>query len=185
MQELVIDTLKDTYNAEKQILKALPKMEKAATHPKLKEMFRKHLVQTEDHVKRLEEAAKMLKTKPTGKVCKGMQGLIEEGEEAIKEFAGNEVGDAALIVAAQKVEHYEIGAYGTIITWCEQMGLQEVANALKPTLNDEETTDKMLTDVAEGEINRKAIAMPAPEKAKAPAKKSTSNSTPRGKVSVR
>jgi ferritin-like metal-binding protein YciE len=163
MQDLLTDTLKDTYNAEKQILKALPKLEKAATSPKLKEMFRKHLEQTEQHVTRIEEVCKLLETSPSGKVCHGMEGLIKEGNEHIQEFGGNEVGDAALIVCAQKVEHYDIGAYGTIITWAEEMGLQKVADILKETLNEEEQTDKMLSDLAEKEVNMSAIALGSKE----------------------
>lgn len=162
MQELFNETLRDTYNAEKQIVKALPKLAKAAKHPRLKQMFEKHLAQTQEQIKRIEEVAKMVKVRPAGKICHGMEGLVMEGNEHIQEFGGNEVGDAALIVCAQKVEHYEIGAYGTLITWAQEMGRNDVADILRRTLNEEEQTDKMLSQLAESEVNRMAIQMEAP-----------------------
>jgi len=166
MQELFNETLRDTYNAEKQIVKALPKMEKAAQNPQLKMMFKEHLAQTQEHVKRVEEACKMLKVRPAGKICHGMEGLIMEGNEHIQDFGGNEVGDAALIVCAQKVEHYEIGAYGTLITWAEEMGRSDLAKIFKMTLDEEKQTDEKLSGLAEKQVNRQAINMAEPATAK-------------------
>jgi ferritin-like metal-binding protein YciE len=189
MNELIEHTLKDTYSAEKQITKALPKMAKAAKNPELKRMFEQHLEQTNEQIKRLDEVAKILGFKPTGVVCKGMEGLIAEGEEAIEEFGGNEVGDTALILAAQKVEHYEIGTYGTMITWAKQMGRQDIVDILKPTINEEEQTDKMLSEAAIGGLNQAAMQVQEGGDKKSASKssssKSTSKSSAKPKASMR
>jgi len=181
IQELFNETVRDTYNAEKQIVKALPKMEKAAQNPKLKTMFKEHLAQTQEHVKRLEEICKMLKVRPAGKICHGMEGLIMEGTEHIQDFVGNEVGDAALITCAQKVEHYGIEAYGTMVIWAQEMGMKEIASILKMTLGEEKDTDEMLTQLAEKEVNLMAIKMPEPAASKGKSKQASTKE----KVSVR
>jgi ferritin-like metal-binding protein YciE len=154
LKELYIDELKDLYSAETQLVKALPKMAKAATSPDLKEGFEAHLEQTKGHVERLETIFEQLGESPKGKTCKGMQGLIEEGSEATEEYEG-EVLDAALIGAAQRVEHYEMAGYGTVIAFAEELGESEHVSLLNETLEEEEETDAKLTGLAE-DINAQA-----------------------------
>lgn len=156
LKELYVDELKDLWSAENQITKALPKMIKAASNPKLKKAFNTHLKQTERHVKRLERIFKGLEESPRGKKCVGMEGLIREGAELIKEKPEPEVLDAGLIAAAQHVEHYEIAGYGCVRTWARQIGEDRHAELLQETLNEEEQTDKLLTELAESEINLEA-----------------------------
>jgi ferritin-like metal-binding protein YciE len=154
LKELYIDELKDLYSAENQLVVALPKMAKAATSPDLKAGFEEHLKQTKGHVERLELIFKQLKESPKGKKCKGMEGLIEEGSEAIEEYEG-ELLDAALIGAAQRVEHYEMAGYGTVSAFAEVLGESEHASLLNDTLEEEKATDEKLTDLSE-EINAQA-----------------------------
>lgn len=149
LRETFLDTLMDTYDAEKQIVKALPKMAKAAEHDELASGFEEHLQETEQQIQRLEQVFEMFDQKPKGKKCKGMQGLLEEGQELIKEQAG----DAALICAAQKVEHYEIAAYGSLVSWARLMEEDDAADLLEETLEEEKATDEKLTQVAESAIN--------------------------------
>lgn len=156
LTELYVDELKDLWSAENQITKALPKMIKAATNPKLKKAFNTHLKQTERHVKRLERIFKELDESPRGKKCVGMEGLIKEGAELIKEKPEPEVLDAGLIAAAQHVEHYEMAGYGCVRTWAQQLGEDRHAELLQETLDEEEETDKLLTGLAESEINVEA-----------------------------
>jgi len=156
LRELYIDELKDLWSAETQITKALPKMMKAASNPKLKRAFNTHLKQTERHVKRLERIFKELDESPRGKKCVGMEGLIKEGQELIKEKPDADVLDAGLIAAAQHVEHYEIAGYGCVRTWARQMGEERQAELLQETLDEEEQTDRLLTELAESEINVEA-----------------------------
>jgi ferritin-like metal-binding protein YciE len=153
LKELYVDELKDLWSAETQITKALPKMMKAATNPKLKRAFNSHLKQTERQIKRLERIFKELDESPRGKKCVGMEGLIKEGQELIKEKPEPDVLDAGLIAAAQHVEHYEMAGYGCVRTWARQMGEERHAELLQETLDEEEQTDKLLTDLAESEIN--------------------------------
>jgi ferritin-like metal-binding protein YciE len=153
LRELYVDELKDLWSAETQITKALPKMMKAATSPKLKKAFNTHLKQTERQIKRLERIFKELDESPRGKKCVGMEGLIKEGQELIKEKPEPDVLDAGLIAAAQHVEHYEMAGYGCVRTWARQMGEERHAELLQETLDEEEQTDKLLTDLAESEIN--------------------------------
>lgn len=155
-QELFIDELKDLYHAEQQLVKALPKMAKAASDPELKNGFTKHLRQTEGHAKRLEKVFKLLGEKPTTKVCEGMKGLIKEGQEKIEEDLPDSIRDAALIGAAQKVEHYEIAAYGTLRTYADLMQREDIAALLQATLDEEGETDKKLTQIAEA-LNVEAV----------------------------
>src|SRR5436190_20731087 len=138
LRETFIEELKDIYDAEKQLLKALPKMSKAAKHEELKEAFESHLHETQEHVRRLEQVFKTMGQPAKGKKCKAMQGLVEEGEELISE----EEGDAALICAAQTVEHYEIASYGSLESWAKLMGEEEAANLLSETLGEEKSADE-------------------------------------------
>jgi len=156
MQDLYLHELKDLYNAEKQILQALPKMAKNASHDELRRAFEEHKATTEEQVRRLETIFDDLKQSPSGKKCKGMEGLIEEGEELLKENADPDVRDAALIGAAQRVEHYEIAGYGTARTYARQLGFDNHVELLQRTLDEEGQTDERLTKLAEGRINREA-----------------------------
>ena len=153
LKDLYIEELRDLYSAEKQILKALPKMSKAAFAPQLKAAFDKHLTQTEGHVERLESIFEELHLKPTGKTCKAMEGLVEEGKELISEKPEPTVLDAGLIAAAQRVEHYEMAGYGTVRTFAKILGEEKAAKILQTTLDEEGETDKSLTELAVSVIN--------------------------------
>jgi ferritin-like metal-binding protein YciE len=156
LKDLYIDELKDLYNAENQLLKALPRMARKASSPDLKAAFEEHLDQTEGQVNRLEKIFKALGEKPTGKTCKAMKGLVEEGKEIIEEDGDESVLDAALIGAAQKVEHYEIAGYGTARTFASLLGEEDAVEALQRTLDEEAQTDKKLTALAESLVNPEA-----------------------------
>ena len=156
LRDLLVEQLQDLYDAEQRITKALPKMAKAATSPKLKTAFQKHLTETEGQVKRLEQAFEALGEKAKKKTCKAMQGLIEEGEETIKEDAEPEVKDAALIAAAQRVEHYEMAAYGTVSAYAKLLNEKAVLKLLRATFAEEKATDEALTELAETTINVEA-----------------------------
>jgi ferritin-like metal-binding protein YciE len=156
LMDLYVDELKDTYNAEKQLLRALPKMAKKAEHPELRQAFENHAAMTEEQVRRLETIFDDLKLPKRGKKCRGMEGLIEEGREMMEEEADPDVMDAAMIASAQRIEHYEIAAYGTLRTYAKQLGLQEHASLLQRTLDEEGETDKLLTRIAETRVNRDA-----------------------------
>ena len=156
LMNLYVDELKDVYSAEKQILSALPKMASKAKHEELRKAFENHRVMTEEQVRRLDTIFDDLKQSPAGKKCKGMEGLIEEGEEMMEEDADPDVMDAAMIAAAQRVEHYEIAAYGTLRTYANQLGLTDHARLLQTTLDEEGTTDKLLSKLAETRINKDA-----------------------------
>jgi ferritin-like metal-binding protein YciE len=158
MQDLFLNELKDVYNAEKQLVRALPRMAKAAESPELKQAFTKHLRETEGHVQRLERIFKSIGETPRGKKCKGMEGLVEEGKEILEEDGASEVIDAALISAAQRVEHYEIAAYGCLRTYAQLLGMDDADKLLQQTLEEEEATDKALTALGEGGINQAAVA---------------------------
>jgi ferritin-like metal-binding protein YciE len=155
--DLFIDMVKDMYSAETQLTKALPKMAKKATTPELKKGFEQHLEETIQQKERLEKIAEILEVSPKGKKCAAMEGLVEEAEELIAEFKDPQVLDAALIAAAQKVEHYEIASYGTIVTFAKKLeNGEEIIKLLQDTLNEEKETDAKLTEVAEGIVNEKA-----------------------------
>ena len=158
MDELFLNELKDVYNAEKQLVAALPRMAKAAQSPKLQQAITKHLRETEGHVKRLEQILQSLGEPLRGKKCKGMEGLIEEGKEILEEEGAPEVIDAAIISAAQRVEHYEIAAYGCLRTYALLLGNTEADRLLQQTLAEEDATDKALTALGEGGINQAALA---------------------------
>lgn len=155
LKDLYIDELKDLYSAETQLVRALPKMAKAATSEKLRQGFEEHLEQTKGHVLRLEKVFKAMGESPKGKKCKGMEGLVEEGAEVIDEDFEGSLMDAALIGAAQRVEHYEIAAYGTVCAFAEELGETEHASLLAKTLQEEKITDEKLTELAQ-EINAQA-----------------------------
>ncbi len=148
MQELFLDELQDLYSAETQITKALPKLVKAATHDTLKNAFESHLEETRGHVERLEKIFKILKESPKGKTCEGMKALLKEGDERVGEGGEADVLDAGLIAAAQRVEHYEIAAYGTARTYAELMGQPEIVSLLEATLEEEKSADSKLSKVA-------------------------------------
>jgi ferritin-like metal-binding protein YciE len=155
-QDLYLHELKDIYSAEKQILQALPKMAENANHAELRQAFEEHRRVTEEQVKRLETIFDDLGQKPGGEKCVGMEGLIEEGREILEEDADPDVRDAALIAAAQRVEHYEIAAYGTARTYARQLGFDNHVELLQRTLEEESNTDERLTKLAEGRVNRDA-----------------------------
>jgi ferritin-like metal-binding protein YciE len=148
VRELMIEQMQDLYDAEKQLVKALPKIAKAASNAELKQAIEGHLEETKGHVQRMEQAFEMLEAKAKGKPCQAMKGLVEEGEETIKEGLPEPLADSALICAAQKVEHYEIAGYGTLISWANSIGLQKVAKVFEQTLKEEKEADQKLTEVA-------------------------------------
>jgi ferritin-like metal-binding protein YciE len=153
LQDLLLDQVRDLYDAEKQLVKALPKMARAASSPELKQAFEDHLQQTKGHVSRLEQVFGQLGHSARGKSCKAMEGLCEEGEEMIDAKAEPEVRDAGLIAAAQKVEHYEIAGYGCLSTWAEQLSMPEVKRVLDETLQEEKRADQLLNQIAERGVN--------------------------------
>jgi ferritin-like metal-binding protein YciE len=160
LNKLFIHELKDLYSAETQLVEALPKMAEAASSPKLQQAFKMHLEQTQGHVKRIEQIFQDLKHEPTGEKCKGMEGLIKEGESLIKQKKemDPDVLDAGLIGAAQRVEHYEIAGYGTVTAFAKLMGKENFASLLHQTLEEEKNTDEKLTQLAESAINQEALA---------------------------
>jgi len=153
LHDLYVDELKDLYNAENQLLKALPRMAKAAAHPELKAAFTEHLEVTRGQVERLDRIFKELGEKPTGKKCKAMEGLIEEGKDLLEEEAAPSVLDAALIAAAQRVEHYEMAGYGCVRTFARLLGYTDAEQLLQETLDEEGEADHKLTELAESVIN--------------------------------
>jgi ferritin-like metal-binding protein YciE len=155
---LLTEELKDLYSAEKQILKALPKIVRATTTDTLRGALEDHLEETEGHVERLEEIFEYLDMKPGRKKCKGMEGLLEEGEEHFAEQEEGALRDAAIIAAAQRVEHYEIAAYGTALAYARELGIDEAANLLEATLEEERGADERLSEIAESEVNEEAAA---------------------------
>ena len=156
LDDLFHDTLKDIYYAEKKILRALPKMAKAAQNPDLKAAFEKHHGETEEQVARLEQVFASIDEKPQGKKCAAIEGILDEGKEIMDEYKGSPALDAGLISAAQAVEHYEITRYGTLATWADELGNSEGAELLKATLNEEESTDEALSELAETCVNQEA-----------------------------
>ena len=156
LDDLYVDHLKDLYSAEKQLVKALPKMAKKASSPDLQKAFQEHLRQTERQVERIEQIFSELDGSPRGKKCMGMEGLVEEGNEIMKEDAEPEVMDAGLIAAAQKVEHYEIASYGTVRAWAERLGYDKAARLLQETLDEESMANEKLNQIAESHVNMQA-----------------------------
>jgi len=158
LQELFHETLRDIYFAEKKILSTLPKMAKAAHSKELKAAFERHEAETEEHVSRLEKVFEQIDETARGKTCDAIIGIIEEGQEVMKEFKGEPALDAGLLAAAQAVEHYEIARYGTLKTWAAELGLKEAVKLLDATLAEEKKTDETLTRLAEQEVNQHAQA---------------------------
>jgi ferritin-like metal-binding protein YciE len=158
LQELFHETLKDIYFAEKKILGALPKMAKAAQSEQLRAAFERHKAQTEEHVARLERVFEEIDASPRGKTCDAIMGIIEEGQEVMKEFKGMPALDAGLLAAAQAVEHYEIARYGTLKTWASELGLDKAVKLLDQTLGEEKETDESLTRLAKAGVNQHAQA---------------------------
>jgi ferritin-like metal-binding protein YciE len=156
LDELFHDTLKDIYFAEKKILTALPKMAKAAHSGELRAAFEKHHGETEGHVERLEQVFGMIDKKPQGKTCEAIVGLLGEGEEIMKEYKGSPALDSGLLAGAQAVEHYEMSRYGTLRTWAEELGLDQAAELLEATLEEEKATDEALTEIAVSVVNQEA-----------------------------
>jgi ferritin-like metal-binding protein YciE len=156
LRDLYIDELRDLYSAENQLVKALPKMAKASSHEQLRDAFEEHLQQTEEHVSRLEQIFEQLDEKPTGKKCMGMEGLVKEGAETIDEDYPDEVMDAAVIGAAQRVEHYEIAAYGTVREMAKLLGEDDHVSLIEETLEEEKQADQKLTELSQ-EINEAAL----------------------------
>ncbi|AWU95579.1 DUF892 family protein [Azospirillum melinis] len=157
LKDLLIEELQDAYSSETQILEALPAMADAASSPQLKQAFQTHLQETDGQVKRLEQIFQILQADPAGNTCEATQGLIEEAEEIMDQGLSPEVLDVALIMAAQKVEHYEIASYGSLRTLAETCGMTDVAKLLDETLSEEKATDEKLTQLAEGEVNQRAF----------------------------
>lgn len=156
LNDLFLDTLKDIYYAEKQIVKTLPKMAKAASSPELKAGFEQHADESEGHIERLEQVFELLGKPARGKTCDAILGIIEEGKSIMEEFKGTVALDAGLVSAAQAVEHYEIARYGTLKTWAMQLGMKDAAALLDATLQEEIATDQKLSQIATANVNQKA-----------------------------
>jgi ferritin-like metal-binding protein YciE len=158
LDDLFLEGLKDIYYAEKKILVALPKMAKAAQSEELSAAFEKHLTETEGQVERLEEVFELIEEKPKGKLCPAIVGIVEEGQEIMKDYKGSPALDAGLLAAAQAVEHYEIARYGTLCAWAKELGMSDASKLLERTLKEEENTDAVLSKLAESVINQQAEA---------------------------
>jgi ferritin-like metal-binding protein YciE len=158
LDELFHDTLKDIYFAEKKILQTLPKMAKAAQNEELKAAFEKHRGDTEGQIERLVQVFGMIEQEPQGKTCAAIIGITDEGAEIMEQYKGSPALDAGLLAAAQAVEHYEMSRYGTLKAWAEQLGLDDAAELLQETLDEEEATDEALTEIAKSAINQQAEA---------------------------
>ena len=163
LRALMIDEIRDLYDAERQLVKALPKMAKGATSDELRGLIQGHLAETEEHVKRIEQAFELLDEKVRGKHCAGIAGIIEEGGNLLEEDFDGAVLDAGIIAGAQRAEHYEIGAYGSVIAWAKLLGEDEVVTLLSDTLEEEKAADQKLSDLAESSVNSEAAAMAGDE----------------------
>ena len=177
LEQLLQEELRDLYDAEKQLVKAIPKMAKAASSPELREALNDHLEVTKGQVQRLEQVFESLGTKPKGKTCAAMKGLIEEGGEVLEQDATDELKDAAIIGAAQRVEHYEMAAYGTARAFAEKLGHEDVAELLQETLSEEEDADQKLTEVSAAILENISVDEEEPEKAPAKAGAKTRRSS--------
>ncbi len=156
LEELFVETLKDIYFAEKQILRSLPKMARAATTEDLRSAFQKHRDETETQIERIEQVFESMGRTARGKSCQAILGIVEESQEVMEEFKGSHALDAGILASAQAVEHYEISRYGTLVTWAKQLGLKDAAKLLGQTLDEEKNTDILLSKLAEQAVNRKA-----------------------------
>jgi len=186
LHDAFIDELRDTYDAEKQLTKALPKLAKAATNAKLRQAFEMHLKETQGQIQRLDQVFESLDEKPRGKHCDGIAGIIEEGKAIMEEDFDETTMDACLIAAGQRSEHYEMAAYGTLVAWAEAMGHTEAARLLQQNLEEEKAADKKLSAIAEGGINQSAADAAHPEEEEelvgAAAGAGASKTTSRGKA---
>ena len=162
LHDAFIDELRDTYDAERQLTKALPKLAKAATNPKLRKAFETHLEETKGQIERLEQVFESLDEKVRAKHCDGIAGIVEEGKAIMEEDFDEATMDACLIAAGQRAEHYEMAAYGTLVAWARAMGHEEAANLLQETLDEEKATDEKLTEIAEAGINQAAASAAHP-----------------------
>ena len=191
LHDMFIDEIRDTYDAERQLVKALPRIAKAATSPELQEAITAHLAETEGQVERLERIFELLGERPRGKHCDGMAGIIEEGKSVMEEELDEATMDACLIAAAQRAEHYEMAAYGTLAAWAKAMGHEEAAGLLNETLEEEKAADEKLNRIAEGSVNPQAAEMahgedeteeedarPSPRRGGSPARKSPPSKRP-------
>ncbi|HEX3704342.1 MAG TPA: ferritin-like domain-containing protein [Vicinamibacterales bacterium] len=188
LHDAFLDELRDAYDAEKQLTKALPKMAKAATSSSLRTAFESHLEETRGHLERLERAFESLDEKAKGKHCDGIAGIIEEGKSTMEEDFDDTTLDACLIASGQRAEHYEMAAYGTLIAWARAMGHSEAADLLEENLEEEKAADKKLTALAEGGINREAAAIAHPngaeeEDERSARGRSRSHQPPKGRAS--
>ncbi len=163
LNDLFLDTLKDIFHAEKQLLRALPKMARAANSDELRQAFETHKEETQGQVERLEQVFEILGKRASGKPCEAMQGLVAEGQEIMEEFKDSDALDAGLISSAQAIEHYEISRYGTLRTWAQQLGMDDAANLFEATLEEEKKTDQLLTEIAESSANQEAEQRDAAE----------------------
>ena len=156
LNDLFLETLRDIFHAEKQLLRALPKMARAANSDELRQAFETHKDETQGQVERLEQVFEIVGKRASGKPCEAMQGLVAEGQEIMEEFKDSDALDAGLIASAQTIEHYEISRYGTLRSWAEQLGMRDAVRLLEQTLQEEKKTDQLLTELAEAALNRKA-----------------------------
>jgi ferritin-like metal-binding protein YciE len=163
LNDLFLDTLKDIFHAEKQLLRALPKMARAANSDELRQAFETHKDETQVQVERLEQVFEIVGKRASGKPCEAMQGLVAEGQEIMEEFKDSDALDAGLISSAQAIEHYEISRYGTLRTWAQQLGMEDAANLFEETLEEEKKTDQLLTEIAESSANQEAEQREAAE----------------------
>ena len=184
LHDAFIDELRDVYDAEKQLTKALPKLAKAASKPQLKQAFETHLHETQGHVQRLEQVFESLEEKVRGKHCDGIAGIIEEGDSIMGEDFDDVTMDACLIAAGQRAEHYEMAAYGTLVAWAQAMGHTRAAELMQQTLDEEKAADKTLSSLAEGGINRNAATLAHPSGSKEPVGVAAGNGK-RGKANGR
>jgi ferritin-like metal-binding protein YciE len=177
LHDAFIDELRDTYDAEKQLTKALPKLAKAASNPKLRQAFETHLEETRGQIERLEQVFQSLDEKARGKHCEGIAGIIEEGKSIMEEDFDETTMDACLITAGQRAEHYEMAAYGTLVAWAQAMGHSEAAELLQQTLDEETATDEKLSGLAEGGINQSAADAAHPEESEEEERTTASDSS--------
>jgi len=158
LEDLFLTTLKDVYYAEKQILRALPKMAKATESDELRQAFEQHRTETDSQIQRLEQVFEQIGKRASGKTCEAIQGIIAEGQEIMEEYAESDALDAGILASAQAIEHYEISRYGTLKSWAQQLGMTEAVTLIEETLAEEKKTDQLLTQIAESNANQKAAA---------------------------
>jgi ferritin-like metal-binding protein YciE len=158
LEDLFLTTLKDVYYAEKQILRALPKMAKATESDELRQAFEQHRTETDGQIQRLEQVFEQIGKRASGKTCEAIQGIIAEGQEIMEDYAESDALDAGILASAQAIEHYEISRYGTLKSWAQQLGMTDAVTLIEETLAEEKKTDQLLTQIAESSANQKAAA---------------------------